>query len=104
MASHTRVSSISSTTGSTRRRALFGSAASLRTRTGSSGRGFSHNLRIPSSPKFKALLISDLAVGYDQGQPIVYVVGADDVAKADPVKLGALSEGLRVVESGLSRG
>jgi RND family efflux transporter MFP subunit len=64
--------------------------------------GFFANLRIPSSPKYKALLISDLAVGYDQGQPIVYVVGADDVAKADQVKLGALWEGLRVVESGVS--
>jgi RND family efflux transporter MFP subunit len=66
--------------------------------------GLFANLRIPSSPKYKALLISDLAVGYDQGQPIFYVVGADDVAKADQVKLGALWEGLRVVESGLSPG
>lgn len=66
--------------------------------------GLFANLRIPSSPKYKALLISDLAVGYDQGQPIVYVVGADDVAKADQVKLGALWEGLRVVESGLASG
>ncbi len=64
--------------------------------------GLFAQLRIPSSPKFKALLISDLAVGYDQGQPIVYIVGADDVATAKPVKLGALSEGLRVVESGLA--
>ena len=66
--------------------------------------GLFANLRIPSSPKYQALLISDLAVGYDQGQPIVYVIGADDVAKADQVKLGALWEGLRVVESGLAPG
>jgi RND family efflux transporter MFP subunit len=66
--------------------------------------GLFANLRIPSSPKYQALLISDLAVGYDQGQPIVYVVGADDVAKAEQVKLGALWEGLRVVESGLAAG
>ena len=59
-------------------------------------------LRIPSSPKYKAILISDLAVGYDQGQPIVYIVGAGDIANAKQVKLGALSEGLRVVESGVS--
>ena len=63
--------------------------------------GLFAQLRIASSPKYKAVLISDLAVGYDQGQPIVYVVGADDVATAKPVKLGALSEGLRVVESGV---
>jgi RND family efflux transporter MFP subunit len=66
--------------------------------------GLFAQLRIPASPKFKALLISDLAVGYDQGQPIVYIIGEDDVAKANPVKLGALSEGLRVVESGLAPG
>ena len=63
--------------------------------------GLFAQLRIASSPKYKAVLISDLAVGYDQGQPIVYVVGADDVATAKSVKLGALSEGLRVVESGV---
>jgi RND family efflux transporter MFP subunit len=66
--------------------------------------GLFAQIRIPASPKFKALLISDLAVGYDQGQPIVYIIGEDDVAKANPVKLGALSEGLRVVESGLAPG
>ena len=63
--------------------------------------GLFAQLRIASSPKYKAVLISDLAVGYDQGQPIVYVVGADDVATAKSVKLGALWEGLRVVESGV---
>jgi multidrug efflux system membrane fusion protein len=66
--------------------------------------GLFAQVRIPSSPKYNAVLISDLAVGYDQGQPIVYVVGADDVATAKPVKLGALSEGLRVVESGVAAG
>jgi RND family efflux transporter MFP subunit len=64
--------------------------------------GLFAQLRIASSPKYKAVLISDLAVGYDQGQPIVYVVGADNVATAKQVKLGALSEGLRVVESGVA--
>src|SRR4029077_20321511 len=55
-------------------------------------------VRIPSSPKYKALLISDLAIGYDQGQQIVYVVGGDNVAMAKRVKLGDLAEGLRVVK------
>jgi RND family efflux transporter MFP subunit len=64
--------------------------------------GLFARIRIPSGPKYKAVLISDLAVGYDQGQPIVYVVGADDVAAAKPVKLGALSEGLRVAEEGVN--
>jgi RND family efflux transporter MFP subunit len=63
--------------------------------------GLFAQLRIAASPKYQAVLISDLAVGYDQGQPIVYVVGADNVAVAKQVKLGALSEGLRVVDSGV---
>jgi RND family efflux transporter MFP subunit len=64
--------------------------------------GLFARVRIPASPKYKALLISDLAVGYDQGQPIVYVVGADNVATAKTVELGALSDGLRVVQSGVA--
>ncbi|MBV9490710.1 MAG: efflux RND transporter periplasmic adaptor subunit [Verrucomicrobia bacterium] len=59
-------------------------------------------VRLPAGPKYTAELISDLAVAYDQGQPIVYVVGPGDVATAKPVRLGALSEGLRVVDSGVS--
>jgi RND family efflux transporter MFP subunit len=64
--------------------------------------GLFARVRIPSGPKFKGLLISDLAIGYDQGQPIVYVVDEHNLAKAKPVKLGAISNGLRVVESGIN--
>jgi RND family efflux transporter MFP subunit len=64
--------------------------------------GLFARVRIPSGPKFKALLISDLAIGYDQGQPIVYVIDERNLAKAKPVKLGAISDGLRVVESGIT--
>jgi RND family efflux transporter MFP subunit len=64
--------------------------------------GLFARVRIPASPKFKANLISDLAVGYDQGQPIVYVVGADNVVTAKPVKIGALWQGLRVAEEGIN--
>jgi RND family efflux transporter MFP subunit len=64
--------------------------------------GLFARIRIPAGPKYKAVLISDLAVAYDQGQPIVYVVGADDLATAKRVQLGALSDGLRVVVEGVS--
>jgi RND family efflux transporter MFP subunit len=64
--------------------------------------GLFARVRIPSGPKLKGLLISDLAIGYDQGQPIVYVVDEHNLAKAKPVKLGAISNGLRVVESGIN--
>ncbi|MBV8968337.1 MAG: efflux transporter periplasmic adaptor subunit, partial [Verrucomicrobia bacterium] len=41
-------------------------------------------------------------VGYDQGQPIVYVIGKDNLATAKPVKLGVSWEGLREVVSGIA--
>ncbi|MBV9644799.1 MAG: efflux RND transporter periplasmic adaptor subunit [Verrucomicrobia bacterium] len=66
--------------------------------------GLFAQVRIPFSPRRRALLISDLALAYDQGQPVVYIVGTDNTAKAIPVRLGPLSEGLRVVESGVSTG
>jgi RND family efflux transporter MFP subunit len=64
--------------------------------------GLYAEVRIPASPKYKSLLISDLCVGYDQGQPIVYTVGKDNVATAKPVKLGQIFDGLREVKEGLN--
>jgi RND family efflux transporter MFP subunit len=63
--------------------------------------GLFAQVRLPSSPRYKAVLISDLAVTYDQGRPVVYVIGADNTVRAKPVKLGALNEGLRVAEEGV---
>jgi RND family efflux transporter MFP subunit len=57
--------------------------------------------RIAASPKYNSLLISDLCVAYDQGQPIVYAVGTDNIATAKPVKLGAIFDGLREVTEGI---
>jgi RND family efflux transporter MFP subunit len=59
-------------------------------------------VRVPISAPRKGLLISDLCVGYDQGQPIVYVIGKDNLATAKPVKLGVSWEGLREVVSGIA--
>jgi multidrug efflux system membrane fusion protein len=48
-----------------------------------------------------ALLIPDQAVISDQARKVVLVVGEDKKVIAKPVTLGPLSEGLRVVSSGL---
>jgi RND family efflux transporter MFP subunit len=64
--------------------------------------GLFARVRIPASPKYKSLLISDLCVAYDQGQPVVYAVGTDNVATEKPVKLGALFDGLREVKEGIT--
>jgi RND family efflux transporter MFP subunit len=64
--------------------------------------GLFAEVRIPASPKYQSLLISDLCVAYDQGQPIVYAVGTDNIATAKPVKLGAIFDGLREVKEGIA--
>jgi len=50
-----------------------------------------------------ALLIPDSAVVSDQMRKIVFTVGDGGVIQAKPVTLGPIYEGLRVVESGLSK-
>ena len=64
--------------------------------------GLFAQVRIPASPKYKSLLISDLCVAYDQGQPIVYLVGSDNKATEKAVTLGAMYEGLREVKEGIT--
>jgi membrane fusion protein, multidrug efflux system len=50
----------------------------------------------------EALLIDDKAVLTDQDRKYVYVLGPGNKAQRKEVKLGAINNGLRVVESGLS--
>jgi RND family efflux transporter MFP subunit len=50
-----------------------------------------------------ALLIPDSAVASDQMKKIVFAVGDDGVVQAKAVTLGPIYEGLRVVESGLTK-
>lgn len=58
--------------------------------------------RVPLGEPIDALLIPDDAVVTDQGGKVVYVVTAENKVEAKPVKLGPLTRGLRVVESGLA--
>jgi multidrug efflux system membrane fusion protein len=48
------------------------------------------------------LLVSDRAIGTDQDRRFVWVVGADGKAKYQPVRLGPLEDGLRVIREGLT--
>jgi multidrug efflux system membrane fusion protein len=57
-------------------------------------------MQIPVSGEVDALLITDRAVGSDQGQKFVYVVNGDKTERR-PVTLGPVSDGLRVVTQGL---
>lgn len=57
-------------------------------------------MQIPTSPEHDALLITDRAVGSDQGSKFVLVVNGDKVDQR-PVTLGPIVDGLRVVTGGL---
>jgi RND family efflux transporter MFP subunit len=64
--------------------------------------GMFGRIRVPGSPVYQALLVPDAAIGTEQTRKFVLVVGADNVAAARYVRLGALLEdNLRVIKDGL---
>jgi RND family efflux transporter MFP subunit len=58
-------------------------------------------LRIPVDIREKALLVSERALGVDQGGRYLLVVNDKDVVEQRPVKVGANDNGMRVIEEGL---
>jgi multidrug efflux system membrane fusion protein len=58
-------------------------------------------LRIPIEIREKALLVSERALGVDQGGRYVLVVNDQDVVEQRTVKVGAQVNGMRVIEEGL---
>lgn len=85
-------------TGTLRVRGVFSNA------DGSLSPGFFARVRVPVSAPHKALLVSERALGTDQGQKIVFVVGADNKVAVRPVHLGGLHDGLREIANGLKSG
>jgi multidrug efflux system membrane fusion protein len=62
-------------------------------------------LRLPLGAPHAALLVTDRAIGSDQGQRFLYVVDAQNKVQYRRVKTGALQEdGLRVIADGLKAG
>jgi RND family efflux transporter MFP subunit len=66
--------------------------------------GLMARVRLPGSADYAAVLVPDAAVATDQDRRYVLVVGADGTVEYRAVDLGALSDGLRVVRSGLKIG
>ena len=64
--------------------------------------GLFARLRLPGSGAYRAILIPDRAVGTDQAQKFVFVVGADNTVESRTVQIGPLIDGLRVVREGLT--
>lgn len=58
-------------------------------------------MRIAHGIPYKTLLVPDEAVGAEQNERIVYVVGNDNVVASKTVKTGGLFGGLRAIVSGL---
>lgn len=87
---------LDSATGSLRARAVFDNKARL------FAPGQFIRLRLQGSVKAAAILVPDEAIGSDQGNRFVVVVGADDTPVRKSVKLGPLVDGLRVVRDGLT--
>ena len=59
-------------------------------------------IRLPFGPPHPATLIAEEALGTDQGQKYVYVIGADKKAEYRRIKVGKLHNGLREVTEGLT--
>ncbi len=63
--------------------------------------GLFARVRLPLGKPHKALLVSERAIGRDQGQAFVFVVSAENEVVYRRVKLGTLHDGLRVILDGL---
>jgi multidrug efflux system membrane fusion protein len=61
-------------------------------------------IRVPIGIPYKATLITEQALGTDQGRKFVYVVNDKGEVEYRPVKTGLLDQGLRVVSEGLALG
>ncbi|MBI3839575.1 MAG: efflux RND transporter periplasmic adaptor subunit [Planctomycetia bacterium] len=61
-------------------------------------------VRLPIGEPYRAVLVSEQALGTDQGQKFVYVVDNDNKAQYRRVQVGKLQQGRRVILKGLSEG
>jgi RND family efflux transporter MFP subunit len=66
--------------------------------------GLFARLRIPIGDPHPATVVAERALGTDQGQKFLFVVGDDDVVQYRPVTIGALQNGLREIVDGVKEG
>ncbi len=64
--------------------------------------GMFARIRLQGSPEYTAVLLPDEAIGTDQANRFVYVLGPDDVPVRRIVELGPIVDGLRVIRHGIS--
>jgi len=87
--------SVDETTGTMQGRAIFANPG------GDLTPGLFGRIQLLGEGPYEALILPDEAIGTDQAQRLVYVVGDDNVVAARPVMLGRPLGALRVVRSGL---
>ena len=93
--------STSSTTASISRPARLRSRAVIKNTDLSILPGQFGRVRLIGSSPYEALLIPGCAIATDQSRKIVFVVKHDNTVEAQPVVLGPLDEGLRVIREGM---
>ena len=59
-------------------------------------------VRIPGSGRHSAILVPDEAIGTDLNQKLVWVIDAENKAQYRAVKIGALHDGLRIMQEGVA--
>ncbi len=89
---------LNSSSGTIRVRALFKNEQGLLLP------GLFARISLGDAAKIRAVLITDRAIGTDQNKKFVLVVGEDNKVNYREVKLGAQSQGLRVITDGLKKG
>lgn len=72
--------------------------------SGALTQGLFARMRIAGSDPYETLLVPDAAVGAEQTERFLLVVGNDNVVETRPVKLGALFGSLRSIRQGLKPG
>lgn len=85
-------------TGTLRLRGVFGNPQGI------IAPGLFVRVRAPVGKPHQAILMTEQALGTDQGQKFVYVVNDKDQAVYQPVKVGRLHNGLRAITEGLQPG
>ncbi|QPC95831.1 efflux RND transporter periplasmic adaptor subunit [Mesorhizobium sp. INR15] len=66
--------------------------------------GLFARVNLVTAEPVQTVLIDDQAIGIDQGNRYVLVLGTEDKAEYRPVELGPMVDGLRVVTAGLNSG
>ena len=63
--------------------------------------GLFTRLRMPIDKRENALLVTERAIGSDQGGRYILTVNSENVVEKRPIRMGQLVDGLRVIEEGL---